>query len=250
MAREGRAGKENGKGRDRTVRAIFYSIFRPVSSALTSFLRAHIMSEGMKIRRNETTRRMAISSKAFGPACSFCGEDLSDLACTMRLDEVAVCPGCGAQLVLTTNVTSVRQELIGLRLHVQAAEAGVNASSAFLITAWNPNEALGVAQVVDVTGLAPVTIREYCRGGLFPGAFRAGREWRIPRRDVFSFVQAHGHRRGRPYVRIGTIVRWNGRRWRVARRYWMEGEWVLDLRSLEGEGPVRKGVPVHAVSRA
>jgi DNA-directed RNA polymerase subunit RPC12/RpoP len=185
--------------------------------------------------------------------CAFCGEDLSGFMDPTQQDRPFPCPGCGARIVFTASVTGTHQAVEGMQV-VQVG-AGTIASPdgtrpVLLVTAWDPDEEMSVTRVEAVTGLSPVTIREYCRKGLFPGATRIGREWHIPRRAVFSFVQAHGHRRGRPYVRPGTTVEWGKRRWRVTRRYRAGDRWLLDLEPLEEGEPPRKGVPAREVKRA
>ncbi len=199
-----------------------------------------------------TRARTESISLMLEPSCAFCGEDLSGTVDPARLGEPFACPRCGAHLVVTDAAGA--PQAMG---DVQVVQVGVGTIASpdgtrpvFLVIAWDPDEEMSVAQVEEITGLSPVTIREYCRGGLFPGATRTGREWRIPRRAVFSFVQAHGHRRGRPYLRPGTVVEWSGRPWRVVRRYRAGNRWLLDLEPLEEGEPPRKGVSAREVRRA
>lgn len=50
---------------------------------------------------------------------------------------------------------------------------------------------LSVVGAGQVLARSPSTIREYCRAGLLPGAYRQrGREWRIPRAAIRSFQRA------------------------------------------------------------
>ncbi len=51
--------------------------------------------------------------------------------------------------------------------------------------------ALDVEQAGEALGRSASTVRDYCRSGLLPGAFRQrGREWRIPPRAIGKFQAA------------------------------------------------------------
>lgn len=47
-----------------------------------------------------------------------------------------------------------------------------------------PAEALSVSQVAERLHQSPRTVRLWCRQGLFPHAYKAGRPWRIPETDL------------------------------------------------------------------
>ena len=46
-----------------------------------------------------------------------------------------------------------------------------------------------VAEVAEFFGVQPLTIREWCRNGRFPGAFKLGRSWKIKRESVYALAQ-------------------------------------------------------------
>lgn len=53
----------------------------------------------------------------------------------------------------------------------------------------------GIAEVAALLGRSPSTIRDYCRKGLLPGAYRQrGRDWRIPWSAITAFHEAEAQR--------------------------------------------------------
>jgi excisionase family DNA binding protein len=58
-----------------------------------------------------------------------------------------------------------------------------------------PPEMLGLAQVVQMLRVSGKTGWRLVNKGVFPGAFKAGRDWRIPASDVDAYIAA---RRVRP----------------------------------------------------
>jgi excisionase family DNA binding protein len=56
-----------------------------------------------------------------------------------------------------------------------------------------------VRELAEYLGRSPSTIRDWLRRGEFPGAYKLGREWRIPKADVEAFLerQKEGRKRER-----------------------------------------------------
>ena len=101
----------------------------------------------------------------------------------------------------------------------------------------DPLAALDVDAAGDVLGRSPSTVREYCRQGFLPGAYRQrGREWRIPLEAIRAFqteeareaAQTNGA--GERRVDDVDLTSW--------RKEIAEGEETLGHRPDAGEGAV------------